>query len=203
MKVPPMKVYLSIDLDYWQRQHDAQFCTVFFQKVWKLGLPICVALYHHHLLPHINGCDCDTLINVDYHSDLADLDSCRALDFQEGTWGNFVDWRYGGTFIWRYPLPGCVSTRDGYCHTYRNPFEAPEVAHWNRVQKRCGLLGIPWNRVKAVGVSLSPHWIGHPNTLVEPLDRLHINHWLDDHYRQTDRGHAPRRRQPKFMRVKI
>jgi hypothetical protein len=143
------------------------------------------------------------LVNVDYHSDLVDLHPNTALNFQEGTWVNFVDWRFDGTFIWRYPLSECLSRGAGYCHEHRNPFNEPNVARWDCIRKRLGLWGIPWKHVKAVGVSLSPDWTGASDALVEPVNRLRISHWIDDYYRQTNRGRAPRRRQPKFVRVKV
>ncbi len=198
-----MNVYLSVDLDYWRRQRDPKSCTAFFQEVWKLGLPICVAMYHHHLLPHMNGQDCDTLVNVDYHSDIVDPDPGRALDFTEGSWANFVDWRYSSRFIWRYPLPECLGVGRGYCHEKRNPFDKPGIAGWNYAQKRLGLYGIPWRHIKAVGVCLSPDWLGHTDALVEPLNKLRLTRWLTDFYRADERGRKPRRRMPKFMRVKL
>ena len=199
----PVKVYLSIDLDYWRRQRAPNTCTAFFQEVWKLGLPIYVAMYHHHLLPHINAQDCDTLVNVDYHSDLVDLDPGRILDFQEGTWGNFVDWRHRGTFIWRYPFPECLHIGAGYCHDTRNPFEDPTAARWQRTQKRRGLYGVPLQRVKAVGVCLSPNWLGRTDVLTEPLTQLRIGRWLADVYRADERGREPHSRQPKIVRVRL
>jgi len=198
-----MKAYLSIDLDYWRRQETPLSCAGFFRRVWSLGLPIYVAMYHHHLLPHINGNDCDVLINVDYHSDLADLEKGRVVEFNEGTWGNFIDWRYKGTFIWRYPLPECLHTGVGYCHEEQNPFVDPRVARWERTKERLGLYGIPWQNIAAVGVCLSPDWIGRVDVLAEPLTKLRVNHWLTDHYRKTNCGRDPRRRQPKFVRVKV
>lgn len=197
-----MKAYLSIDCDYWRRHQDPRSCTAFFQEVWKLGLPIYVAMFHHHLLPHINSFNCDTLINVDFHSDLVDLDIGRATPFNEGTWGNFIDWRYDGTFVWRYPSSECLEIGRGYCHYKCNPFQEPWVAGWQFTKKRPGLWGVPWQHVKAVGVCLSPDWLGNTDAIAEPLTKLHVNHWLTTHYFATNNGHEPKRRMPKTVRVK-
>jgi len=196
-----IKTYLSIDLDYWRYRKDPQPCTTFFQQVWGLQLPIYVVMYHHHLLPHINAHDCDILINVDYHSDLADLEPGRILDFNEGTWANFVDWRCVGRFIWRYPASECLSGGTGYCHSNHNPFLERGVASWKCVQKRVGLWGIPWKHITAVGVSVSPDWIGPAETLAEPIRQLHIGRWIADFNRARDHAQSPRRHQPKFVRV--
>jgi len=193
----PKKIYLSIDLDYWRYHTTPESCTSFFQQVWQLKLPVHVAAYHHHLLPHVNSFDCNTLINVDYHSDLCDLPAGRTIDFTEGTWINFVDWRFWGTFTWRFPTTRCLNGRGGYCHVDRNPFEDASAARWDKVQKRVGLWGIPWHRVKAVGVSVSPNWIGSAQVLMEPLSRLRITRWLKDYARQDE----SMRRRPKTVRV--
>jgi hypothetical protein len=85
-----MRVYLSIDLDYFCRGRKQQ-CDAFFKKVYALRLPIHVACEHHHLLDTMEG-DFDTLINVDFHSDLCDTpaEGWVPEDLNEGTWGNFV-----------------------------------------------------------------------------------------------------------------
>jgi len=193
-----MNVYLSIDLDYWQKHRNPKACTAFFQKVWKLGLPVYVVMDHHHLLPHVNASDCDTLVNVDYHSDLADVRPGYVLDFGEGTWTNFVDWRWGGTLIWHYPDARCLSCA-GYCHDQRNPFADPAATRWSTARKRAGLGDIPWQHIKALGVSVSPNWLGRTSTLVEPLTKLRVGHWLTDFYRKAERN-QPCRRQPKTVR---
>ncbi len=183
-----MKTYLSIDLDYFHRS-TKESCTRFFQKVWQLKLPIYVAMYHHHLLPHINASGCERLINIDHHSDLVDLNN-QVLNFGEGTWANFVDWRYGGVFIWQYPYTGGIS-----CHSNHDPFRE-SVSGWTQTRKRQGLI-IPWHAIKAVGVCLSPNYIGDIATLKEPITKLRIEKWANG-------GSIFDRKvyQPKVVRVK-
>jgi len=172
------KVYLSIDLDFWahsQRQH----CNAFFEKVFALRLPIFAVCEHHHLLPTMAGCF-DVLYNVDWHSDLCDPPEEGWIKSQlnEGTWGNYVPWRKQGTFIWRYPRPCCLHIGTGYCHSDVNPFEKP-VSGWKHTQKHQGTAGIPWDDIKAVGVCLSPAWIGREAIIHEPIVRLGMQDWLD------------------------
>lgn len=173
-----MNVYLSIDLDYWCRSQK-RTCDAFFKKVYALHLPIHVAREHHHLLDVINSSRCDTLINVDWHSDLCDSpeDGWTLADFNDGTWGNFVSWRHKGTFIWRYPRSTCLSLHVGYCHDDDNPFEMP-VSGWMATRKRRGVADIPWDSVKSVGVCLSPTWIGKESVIQEPITRLEMQEWV-------------------------
>jgi hypothetical protein len=172
-------VFLSIDLDYWAHGRKHQ-CDVFFKKVYALGLPIHAAYEHDHLLDVINSSQCTTLINVDFHSDLCDTpaEGWELSDLNEGTWGNFVSWRERGTFIWRYPSSLCLKPGNGYCHNDVNPFEKP-ASGWREARKRQGVAGIPWDSIKAVGVCLSPDWIGRTSVIREPIDRLGMQDWLD------------------------
>ena len=172
-----MKTYLSIDLDYWNGLRRRSI-DIFFKHVFQLGLPIWVAPFHDQLLPHINQHDCDTLINVDYHSDISDYEP-RRLPLTGGTWANFVKWKKHGTFIWRYPQAECLSHDGGYCHLHKNPFKNAACARWGECLNRAGLRGIPWHTVKAVGVSLSAFWINRRNNPLLPITRvLGIDHWL-------------------------
>jgi hypothetical protein len=129
---------------------------------------------------------------------LTDLPRDQALVFNEGTWANFVDWRRFGTFVWRYPSPECLERGVGYVHDQENPFLNPQAAHWQMTRKRIGLWGIPWASVKAVGVCLSPDWVGGAKIIAEPLAKLRIRRWLQD----VERGQTLHHR-PKFVRVKV
>jgi hypothetical protein len=173
-----MNVYLSVDLDYWCRSRKQQ-CNAFFERVYALDLPIHVACEHHHLIDTMEG-DFDTLINVDWHSDLCETpdEGWVPEDLNEGTWGNFVSWRERGTFIWRYPSAACLTTGIGYCHDKDNPFEKP-VSGWRTVRKRRGTAGIPWESIKAVGVCLSPSWIGPEAVIQDQINRLGMQDWLE------------------------
>lgn len=176
-----MRAYLSIDLDYWCKFTTPHSARAFFQRVWKLRLPIMVALHHHHLLDDINkrAQDLDTVINVDFHSDIADDIRDTAMELNEGTWANFVHFRGDGTFIWRYPEEECLDDRHGYCHEGVNPFDEPSVAGWKRARKMQGLARMPWKSIEAVGVCLSPYWLNQGKwAVVYPLAALELFDWL-------------------------
>ena len=167
-----MKTYLSIDLDYWSYSTE-QSAVRCFDRVFSLGLPIYVAPYHHQLLTHMNESACDTLINVDFHSDLCDLHDPPHDLLNEGTWGNFVSWQKNGRFIWRYPSGPRV--HDGYCHARLNPF-TKNASGWKKTEMKKGLSDLPWDSVQAIGVCLSKYWLG--SAPITPVtNRLGITHW--------------------------
>lgn len=167
--------YLSIDLDYW-RWDDADSKQVrrFFRRVWALGLKVTVAIHHHHLLSSINRASrhLQQVINIDYHSDIAEEDN--KLDLNEGTWANFVDHRERMTFDWRYPEEGCLDCSTGYCHAFNNPFKV-DCTRWGSVVKHNGLVRIPWQRIRAVGVCISPTWLnGNLKVVQYPFECLRL-----------------------------
>lgn len=170
-----MKVYLSIDLDYWCLSGSPD---PFFRRVFKLGLPIFVAPFHDQLLPKINESGCDTVINVDYHSDMVDYplpaEMMNECCLTEGSWANFIRWKDTGRFIWRYPSE--VHHTDGYCHTDYNPFADPCHCGWKSTEMSEGLVGVPWRKIEAIGVCLSTDWLR--KAPIEPItNRLGIKKW--------------------------
>lgn len=168
-----MRAYLSIDLDYWRL--DSKTCDVkcFFRRVFELGLPICVALHHHHLLDDINDRRLDTLVNVDYHSDIVD----EFVELSEGNWANFVQFKKHGTFVWRYPNKKCLNKDAGYCHDKKNPFTR-KCSGWHHVKKKEGIARISWSKISAVGVCLSPAWLGDPSIVGEIIETLELMEWM-------------------------
>lgn len=58
-------------------------------------------------------------------------------------------------------------------------------------------VGVKAYKIKAVGVCLSPDWVGSAKIIAEPLEKLRIRRWLQD----VERGHILHHR-PKFVRVK-
>ena len=169
--------FLSIDLDYWSHVSNPNYAKRFFRRLLRnFGRPIMVAL-HHHLLAHVNnrGRGFNTLINIDYHSD---LNSGPDGEFTEANWVNYVNFREKGTFIWRYPDGRCLSSHTGYCHSGDNPFES-DCSGWARVKMRHGLARIPWNCVREIGVCLSPGWLNDNQRGVSfPIEAFNLFNWL-------------------------
>jgi len=161
-------IYLSIDIDYWV--NSPQYMKAFLRKALSLGVPTTVVISHEELIPHINASKAKTVINVDYHSDLADdpQNSDLPLELMEGTWGNFVNFKKDGTFIWVYPNSECWVNRlgkrgSGRCDESASPFikNSEKICGWKRAKrrKRKLLTKEEWKNVDRVGISMSPDWI--------------------------------------------
>jgi len=168
--------YLSIDLDYWCHTEKDWTARLFFKRVWALGLKVTVALHHHHLLQSINRIarQLRRVVNVDYHSDITEEDF--PFELNEGTWANFVRRPEQMTFEWRYPKEGCLDGSTGYCHSYIDPFEI-QCTRWRRVVRKEGIARIPWHRICAVGVCLSPGWLDNLWTVNYPVECLGLHEW--------------------------
>jgi len=166
------KIYLSIDLDYWANHclFSAKQCNTFFQKLANVNenvKQIKFVRHHEGLLHHASDSSCDTLVNVDFHSDLTNYYPEDKKVITEGTWVNFVSWRKSGTFIWM--LPNKSFEKWGFCQDamiFQNfedlNFKSTE---WKKIKKQIGTKNIKWENVYAVGVSLSPEWLEHYNPL--------------------------------------
>lgn len=182
-----MNVYLSIDLDFWCRETTPHAATRFFRRLLShFGRPIMVALHHHHLVDHINGVKgLDTVINLDFHSDLVD-ELGDTLTLKEGNWVNFINFQNfrfkQGTYIWRYPDKKCLDQDTGYCHIMDNPFaqglREERCTSWAHVKKKKGLARIPWDSIREVGVCLSPEWLhGNQKAVVYPIEIFDLYGW--------------------------
>jgi len=154
--------YLSIDLDYWKK---LPFPADFFHSIFRSGFPIRVVNHHQQLIAHVDKLHCHDLINIDWHSDLADIVFVEGSGqtFNCGTWINFV--KKPNRFTWYYPSPQSLSlmAQGGYCHISQNPFLAKnpkEVCGWPSVAKIQGL-PVRWDDdVKGIGIAISHFWGG-------------------------------------------
>jgi hypothetical protein len=162
------KIYLSIDLDYWNIFDSLDIKL--FEEICKLPVSKKLVVEHHLLLPHINKFSkkFNTLINVDYHSDLASREWCSdgkefdKLDLNEGTWGNFIKNSVGKIFIWSPPSRKiCCRSNEGYCHGYGrpNPFHVQnsKTNSWKHTYIRTKKIP-DLSKCVAVGITLSPGW---------------------------------------------
>jgi len=178
-----MNVYLSIDLDFWCDEITPYSATRFFRRLLShFGRPIMVALHHHHLVDHINSVTgLDTVINLDYHSDLMD-ELGDSLTLEESNWANFINFQNfrfkRGTYVWRYPDEKCLDQDTGYCHRVDNPFEE-RCTGWAHVKKKEGLARIPWDCIREVGVCLSPKWLlDNPKVVNYPIEIFNLYDWV-------------------------
>jgi hypothetical protein len=157
-----MKAYLSIDLDFWNGE---DFPEKYFDRLLNTGLPITIVDEHHHLLQHIKQFEFDTIVNVDFHSDIVDNDKDEkgrfniSTELQCGTWANHIDGK-NKHFIWSMPNIACYTKKTGTCHLDYNPFnfKNPErVCGWTRVSRR-----VRWHprykELVAIGIATSFGW---------------------------------------------
>lgn len=173
IKVPVYaeKLFLTVDLDFWfscdtiPENHLKQI-----NQLWDMALTHSATYHHHKVLAHVNQSDADMLINIDYHSDLADnFPDGSVPELNCGTWVNRVEWGKQAQFVWGYPERYCFSRRhdrssyglegSGMCHVSTNPF----IVKADKV-----LLVTSWAHVSAKLVSLKP-------PCKKPLIELHPN----------------------------
>lgn len=156
--------YLSIDMDFWCKTRGFEKVVKFFDRLKSNNIIPTVVKYHHELAIHASSISGITrLINMDYHSDIADVSVCSQSDFNEGTWVNYVRLDSNDEYVWYYPSTQCVNYDTGYCHAHAkmNPFTKKQQSkyHWNRVLKTHG--EIPdweFDRIASVGICMSPNW---------------------------------------------
>jgi hypothetical protein len=161
--------YLSIDMDFWYKYRGFTQAVKFFNSLDQLKIKPIVVKYHHELTKHVNETpNISRLVNMDFHSDIADIEICDNENFNEGTWINYVRMQENSEYVWRYPMNTCLGYFTGYCHgaERNNPFNKSEQGkfHWDRVLKVRGPIE-PWefNRIAAVGICMSPNWTHNKN----------------------------------------
>jgi hypothetical protein len=163
--------YLTVDLDYWYSKKVTGTGFDFIQKLFALNRPMKVFTEHHLILKDIDK-QYKKVINVDYHSDLAD----RAYKWPNcGTWANYVQCRHNATFEWRYPNDKqCIKEGMGLCHPdtedekfkgydLRNgnefdPFHHPELWTWKNVVRKKGIDDLELDTIDKISFVLSPIW---------------------------------------------
>lgn len=168
------KVFLSIDLDYWQEPTDKK-CGQFFIELLKHctnrpDIVLYPVVSHEEMLPYVNHSGCNHLINMDWHSDICEDKminwdvSDGKMDINEGIWVNWVDWRKDGKYTWVLPnRKSCFNNKDGggLCHLRRNPFRS-NVTGWKRIESKTRYK-IPWSNVQKIGICMSYDWINTPS----------------------------------------
>ena len=175
----PMSTYLSIDIDFWKKQRDLVHMKKFLEIAKGASPNILIVDSHEQLKSHVNKSGCNTLINVDYHSDIYDIAHPHydhthdpyERKYNCGTWVNFVNCRNKGSFTWIHPHIHDRGIQYGYCHVESrrnfmtvNPFFNPKIAEWNETYKIASLTPedhINWNDVVAVGIAFSYAWLRH------------------------------------------
>jgi hypothetical protein len=164
-----MATYLSLDLDFFNAA-GKQVEPVFFGLVEKhlkqvgefvkrTGTPCVAVMNHQQMLPFVDESGCDTLLNVDTHSDLADT---GVNEFSCGTWVSYVKWRATGKYVWQHGY----SAYHGDCSSFSNLYrprpgrQRGEMSGWRfatHVQNR--QMPRLTSAIKSIGVCLSPSYV--------------------------------------------
>jgi len=161
------KAYLSIDLDFWamigSKMHRAKQMIELLEKLKKSQIPTTIVMDHKHLAERVNrqADDVRTLVNMDYHSDLA-VNDVGLLPLNEGTWINFIKWSKEGTCIWVRPKANLTEPQsNGRVDKTGLRFGSKALAQmlgWKSVRSK--LLYLPKDLIFVeAGVSISPGWI--------------------------------------------
>jgi len=171
-----MKVYLSIDLDYWNRGprcfgHMKGFLKQALGYVSKSRVHVMDS--HENMTLSINESGCDELINMDWHSDISnrfdpEFKDCKEWNsFNCGTWVTYIDWKDKGKYTWIHPYDAKYRNSRGYCHVpvgrkKHNPFNNVVVSGWKATEQRKHQKPediIPWSFVDSIGIAFSYDWI--------------------------------------------
>jgi len=146
-----MKIYLSIDYDYWgftYHQRDIQF----LYQALALKVPKIAMVNHDLMVDHIDSISHDLLINIDYHSDLPFSYDCRSC-LSIGNWPCYLDYHNDRDYEWRHPF---FRYRNGLCRDskwYRTH------DNFRKVFRKQGVSDINLDDVVGVGFCLSPEYI--------------------------------------------
>jgi len=159
--------YLSVDLDYWTNLATQRSSKQFFRKLMGLDVPLMVVKHHQFILNdlHINKPKDNTLINIDYHSDISSENYTEPKRLNCGNWADFVKWRRTGNFIWVYPdKEECYTDLAGICDgtLSKMPFESHPVItnmnKWKNLEHFEGAFNVDLNAVERICVAISPDY---------------------------------------------
>lgn len=157
-------VYLSVDLDYWDwdrlERHPknvSRRSLEFFKRVLSTRSSIRVYVEHNEVLRDFKGKHgFSVVINVDFHDDIVapyDVDHTPP----EACWVNSVPGKEQMQYWWMYPSHKvCCVEGEGLCSNNGDYLWPSRWHDWGYIRRQEGLSGIPWNRVGAISVVLSP-----------------------------------------------
>lgn len=163
--------YLSIDLDFWDcvtwdHWKSESFlidlskfrCSV-FEKIRNYQIPVEWFQDHHHMLANIIKTNCEHIINMDFHSDLTGDGPLDVLN--EGNVFDHIIDSANKTFTWLYPYKDLGRRNSvGRCdHTGADAFLKKNWIY-KKQQRTVDRSVIPWDRIKRIGICLSPDWVG-------------------------------------------
>ena len=177
-----MSTFISLDLDYFGITHLAthyysdlnldqntsKYITNFINKLMMMPVPKIVVNSHEDILKLLNKKKYDTIINIDYHSDLVvepeyedDLTYASIpLLLNEGTWANYYIYRETTNYEWWMPSrKKCYYKGKGLCGYGRGITSEwhPTKMGYKKVISKHSIQKLPAN-IDGVGFCISPNW---------------------------------------------
>lgn len=207
-------IFLSIDLDYWKEIKKLQRELSYILN--NCSAPVKVFHEHHHILNWVNKYPCDILLNVDYHSDLADDDNGRLPKLSCGTWGNHVKWKKTGKFVW---MPtNYINYTSGFgvcCTNYNNKENDPfkeSLSGWENRTKviKSTISKIPLKQIKAIAICLSIDYcfwydyaaFGEPKNKIQKIIPI-PNSWFNQRFIERKTKFTPLQRNKNGKRFHL
>ena len=151
--------YLSVDLDYWGAYPwsiTKRSLINFMSKIDVLDVPIKVVVSHEEILQHLNKYKVKNLINIDYHSDIANEDG--KMHLCDGTWVNYYKYKEDCSFIWYHPIPE-GKMLSGRCDDWRNKRWEDITSGYKTIESRHTLRGLDLSGVGEICFAISPGYL--------------------------------------------
>lgn len=197
-----MGTYLSLDLDFFNAAGEGDRPTFLrlvdehLDRVAKFvkrrGVPCVAVMNHQQMLRFVDDSGCDTLLNVDTHSDLAEAD---VTEFSCGTWVSYVSWRKKGRYVWHHGYTAYRGDCSGNVNLFRpRPrFERGQLSGWNDVIHRRSIkMPALTNNITSIGVCLSPSYVDYAKETGDMLrdwvkkhNIRYVKGRLDEHFAFT------------------
>lgn len=181
-----MRTFLSIDLDFFSSSgicFDGYDVKDFFSKVKSTGITPKIFWEHDEMLPYINECKPNKIINVDFHSDVNN----DAEEINEGTFFWFVENRKEISYLWRFPSECYLE--EGYCQFNNNDNGfLPNI--FKSTRKIEGIETIKWKEIDYIGICVSPNWITVED--VREVLLTYIYKWSDSEIKRKIKNHCRR-----------
>lgn len=167
-----MKVFLSIDLDYFCWDTYQKSSKSFFERILKLRLPILVTEEHEQIVNYVNSFEFNELWNIDFHDDFMGY---KDTEFPEDyNWVDFVDLK--DKYKWFYPsFQDCYKNYLGRCNPLKqNPWILKYRKTWKNVSRKCGLPSkLETKNIVAISITKSPRFT-EDHTVEHILKKLDI-----------------------------
>lgn len=158
------KLYLSVDLDFWNFLSAKSMIKV-LEQIRDSGKLRIIVDNHKNLLPSIDKSRCTTIVNVDTHSDIFSQEDME--DYEKnysdhlincGNWANHVSEEIREHYIWMYPA--CHGHRCDYNGNGRLFYE-PYSIGWEKLDKK-SIRKFPNTLIEEandIGISISYYWL--------------------------------------------